>query len=204
MYKAIAEQLGKKEEKEEKFVTEQLQIRNYQMKQKEQKRKARELQQKVEDLKRVKEEGLQEIRQQWEHDTKKILDDLEVKMREDSAVKAQQQKSEWKRALEQDCADKRKSLAEEHELNRKKRKEELDTKTEAEAKEKSVQQEQQHKESDDLKKELEEMKREVENLTENRTEMIWLLKQAIKAEEKKKKGSQDKKPEPKIVSSKLA
>lgn len=57
--------------------------------------------------------------------------------------------------------------------------------------------------SEILKKEVEELKATVEKANENRTELIWLLKQIIKAEEKQRAGMANK-PNAQISASKQA
>lgn len=204
LYQAVRQQFPRRHRN--KPHAEEQQIRNFQNKIKEQRRKARDLQDKLEELEQLKEQKLKDIRKARQEEARKALDALEVKMREEFAAQVQERKSEWKRALEEECQIQRKRLGEELESKRKKRKEEFEAKKASEAQQASVEQEKETLESDGLKTELEDLKGKVESLNESKTEMIWLLKQVIKAEEKQKatKSAGEKKPEPKIFASKLA
>ena len=166
-----------------------------------QQERVRTLTEKVQALEQAKEESLRDIRQVRDEETKVALEALEAAMRKKHSEKIQEEEQEWKKDLELQCQEKLK------------RQRDARVASEAAAADAAAAAAKRHKSSEpekeslaDLKqKEIDDLKSTLDSLQEKRSEMVWLLKQAIKAEEKQKKGlDQDKNPQSKIMTSKLA
>lgn len=128
--------------------------------------------------------SLEDIRAQRTEEAETKLAKREAKLRREYKRKREERQAEW-----------RKSIEEEVEAEWKKRKEaekeEEDPSEEAPAVEEAPS-EPVNKISDAKKEELESAKSKVESLTEQRSEMTWLLKNVIKAEAKRRLKEQAK------------
>ena len=174
------------------FAAEEEQIRHYQMKLKEQRRKARDGQEQVQVLEQRKQEQLAETKRQCQENSQKVMQEMESQLRADLESRVQEKQQERKRALDLECQAMNQKFQEEQEAKRKKREEEAKKEKEEAETEPKEKEESEQLESDTLKDELGELKGQVDSLNEKKTEMIWLLKQVIKAEEKQKATKGDK------------
>jgi hypothetical protein len=172
---------------------------------------------KIEALEQAKETSLQDIREQRAAETEAAVAVVEKKLRAKFEKESKERELEWKKGVEEDCNNKRKR-AEEDKAAAPEKEQESNKRLHADADPKATSEEgttnsstvplveseklqQSQAKTKEVQEELEQSKRKVTQLNENRTEMIWLLKQAIKAEEKEKSLASEKKPEAKIYSS---
>jgi hypothetical protein len=169
---------------------------------------------KIEALEQAKETSLQDIREQRAAETEAAVAVVEKKLRAKFEKESKERELEWKKGVEEECNNKRKRVEEdaaaasEKQLESNKR---LHADAEAKATSEggsstaplleSEKLQQSQAKTKEVQEELAQSIRKVTQLNENRTEMIWLLKQAIKAEEKQKSLASEKKPEAKISSS---
>jgi chromosome segregation ATPase len=176
---------------------------------------------KIQALEQAKEVSLQDIREQRAAETAAAVAVVEKKLRAEFEKESKERELEWKKGVEEDCKSKRKRVEEaaaaasekQQESNKRLREdaaakgatsEEGTTGSSAVPLLVSEKLQQSQAKTKEVEEELNESKRNVTLLNENRTEMIWLLKQAIKAEEKEKstiKLASEKKPEAKIDTS---
>jgi hypothetical protein len=174
---------------------------------------------KIQTLEQAKEASLQDIREQRTAEKAAAVAAAEKKLRAKFEKESKERELEWKKGVQEEWNAKRKRVEEAaatadsdkpQESNKR-----LHADADAEAKAtseggttgsstvplvESEKLQQSQAKTKEVQEELEQRKRKVIQLNENRTEMIWLLKQAIKAEEKEK-SNKDKKPEAKIASS---
>jgi hypothetical protein len=176
----------------------------------------------IEALEQAKEVSLQDIREQRAAETAAAVEVVEKKLRAKFEKESKERELEWFKGVQVDCNAKRKRVEEDSTAASEKQQESNKRiHPDAEAKEatseggttgssttvpllESEKLQQSQAKTKEVQEELEQSKRKVTQLNENRTEMIWLLKQAIKAEEKEKstiKLASEKKPEAKISSS---
>jgi hypothetical protein len=171
---------------------------------------------KIEALEQAKEVSLQDIREQRAAETEAAVAVVENKLRAKFQKDSKERELEWKKGVEQDCNNKRKRAEEDAAASEKEQDPNKRLHADAEARvsseggtnasstapllESEKFQRSQAK-TKEVQEEFAQSKRKVTQLNENRTEMIWLLKQAIKAEEKEKSLASEKKPEAKISSS---
>ena len=203
-YHAVARQIRKTSNSQQS--AEQQQIRKLALALQEQRRKAAAAQEMVQQLQQHKTQGLEDIRVQREQEASKIVAAMERRLRDEYEEQAKERKLVWKRKIEEECDNERKRLRKEaKEEEKEPTKQAKKPHEEAKLPAKEQEQPKATAESNVIRDHLAELQKEVECLEKNRTEMIWLLKQVIKAEEKQKaKLLGDKKPEPKIHISKQA
>jgi hypothetical protein len=198
------------------FAAQQNRIRILSSKLREQREKAKACQQKIVDLEAQKEESLRDIRETRQQEAANTVAILERRLRNRYNKELAASRAAWQEQLDTDCDAKRKAWrlgkeeatkvterndAEGHESVTKRAKltdlEQSATNDPCEgdsSMETSIEALVQPAlsaidiKSDSLKKELVETEAALERLNETRTEMIWLLKQVIKAEEKRKVG----------------
>jgi hypothetical protein len=168
---------------------------------------------KIQALEQAKETSLQDIREQRAEETAAAVAVVEKKLRAKFEKDSKEREVEWKKGVEEACNNKRKRVeeaatAEKEQESNKRHHADADAKATSEGGTtasstvpllESEKLQQSQAKTKEVQEELEQSKRKVTQLNENRTEMIWLLKQAIKAEEKEK--SLASKPEAKISSS---
>jgi hypothetical protein len=175
---------------------------------------------KIQALEEAKEVSLQDIREQRAAETAAAVAVVEKKLRAEFEKESKERELEWKKGVQEDCKSKRKRVEEAAAASEKERESNKRLREDAAAKGSTSEEgtsggsavplleseklQQSQAKTKEVEKELTESKRKVTQLNENRTEMIWLLKQAIKAEEKEKSTirlASEKKPEAKINSS---
>jgi len=183
--------------------------------------------QELETLQETKETGLQDVRVNVTGQQEAAWTVRERKIRAEYQRKTVEREQAWRASIAQECVAKRKRVREDQEQAKKKQKtppededgqETPPTATEEEERGKEEKEEENLAEilkeeslplrnalakTQELEQELKASQGKLDQLIENRSEMVWLLKQAIKAEEKQKI-VRDKKPEPKIAASKQA
>lgn len=169
----------------------------------EEEEQVQELKLQLEEMSQNKEQSLEDIRIQREEETRKKIEQYEKTRRSQYEKERNERYQKWKDNIEEECREK---------IRKRKLEQESDVKDDAnmeDAEPDSNTSEKQIKEgqaqassldstesptelpalkSEEKRKEVQELKRSLEKLTEQRSEMIWLLKQVIKAEEKHKKG----------------
>lgn len=171
---------------------------------------------KIQALEQAKEVRLQDIREKRAAETEAAVAAVEKKLRAKFEKESKERELKWKKGIQEDCNNKRKRVEEEAAAS-----EESNKRYHADAEAKAASEggttgsstvpllqseklQQSQAKTKEVQEELAERKRKVIQLNENRTEMIWLLKQAIKAEEKERstiKLASEKKTEAKISSS---
>jgi len=203
-YKAVVSQISKQQQP---FMQEKQQLNQLQAKLADQRAKVQAAQARIRAVEQAKEEGLRDIRELRQQETQTALENIEKKLRSKHEKETRERETQWKKDIEEECNANRKRLREQQEEQVKQQQDQ----EEKEPEEKKQKLDDDNKteskplKSDEKKKELAELEKKLDNLNENRTEMIWLLKQVIKAEEKQKaKSSDNKKPEPRITTSKQA
>lgn len=142
---------------------------------------------KVKQLEQKKERGIQDIRNVRKEEIATSLASLEKQMMEKHSQTEKELEMKWKQDIEEECNKKRREKQEE--MKRKLReRDEIETKRKKQKME-SLEAEsmrQTSKRTEEANTELAELKRNVDELQHKRTEIVWLLKQVIKAEEKQK------------------
>lgn len=165
--------------------------KEFQLKIQEGQRKVAEYQQALEELLEKKKESLEDIQTLRTQEMEKEIKTLEQKLRKEHQDKVKERKREWEAQIEAEFEDRRKRLREEQEIRRTER---LQARAIVKPTE-EVELAEVNEDTERLKRELAETKAEIEEMNEHKSEMIWLLKQVIKAEEKQKAQAQgEKKP----------
>jgi chromosome segregation ATPase len=196
------------------FAAQQNRIRILSTKLREQREKAKTCQQKIVDLEEQKEESLRDIRETRQQEAANTVAILERRLRNRYNKELTASRAAWQQQLEAECDAKRKAWhLERDEASSAKERNDADDLESVTKRAKSTELEQSAThdpsegdssmeasiealvqpalaaidiKSDGLKNELVETEAALERLNETRTEMIWLLKQVIKAEEKRK------------------
>lgn len=155
-------------------------------------RKIAEYQQALDELLEKKKESLEDIETLRKQELEREIKTLEQKLRKEHQDKAKQRKREWEAQIETQFEERRQRLKKDQESRRAERDK---ARTEAKPTEEEQQTIQVNEYTERLKQELADTKAEIEEMNERKSEMIWLLKQVIKAEEKQKAQTQgEKKP----------
>jgi len=165
----------------------------------------RVLEEKLEDILRKKSVALKKLKDRHDKDKRRALQKLESTLRAEHEAKMKERKRVYEEEIEDACNQKRKQMREDQEVARQQRvvaheaaltKLKLDSDAQA-----SNDNEKPH--SEILRQEIASIEANASQLNDDRSELIWLLKQVIKAENKNKK-SVPKQHEPHIQSSKQA
>lgn len=159
----------------------------------EQQRKLVECQQKLEELLEQKKESLDDIETLRTQEMEREIKTLEQNIRKEHQDKVRERKREWEAQMETEFEERRQRLKKDQELRRQERNR---ARAEAKPTEAMVQPVAEvNEDTEKLKQELASAKAEIDEMNEHKSEMIWLLKQVIKAEEKQKAQMQgEKKP----------
>jgi uncharacterized coiled-coil protein SlyX len=185
------------------FAVQQNRIRTLTTKFHDQRNKAAASQKRITELEDEKEQGLRDIRETRQRETADIVAVVERKLRSRYEKEAAAAFDVWKVKLDEECEAKREAWKHEQEEqvqlepDKKRTKIEIkgnDDQTDADTgstddkveKSDASKEDILEKRNDILSKKLAESEATLEKLTETRAEMIWLLKQVIKAEEKRK------------------
>lgn len=193
------------------YAHEKKQILNLQLKLQEQQKRVKQIETKIVTLKQKKDVGLKDIRDVRKKETVAALEKLEKRMIDEHDVQEKEHETKWldgikndydkKRKLEEQDREKEYQAVEEKEIQKKKQKlQELEMESKRKVSERL----------EKAKSELDASKKTLDNYQEKRTEIVWLLKQVIKAEEKQKakvtvvSSDNTKKPEAKTFVSKGA
>ena len=186
------------------FAAQQSRIRSLTSKVMDQRAKAAASQKRIVELEDEKEQGLRDIRETRRQETADIVAVVERKLRNRYNKETAVAQALWKEKLENECEAKRKAwreLGSSHEEEPDKKRTKLDgdiqdneqlddtviNKTNVSSSETATKSETEvtvAKKSKILRETLIESEAALEKLTETRAEMIWLLKQVIKADEK--------------------
>uniref|UniRef100_A0A6U3DBG4 Uncharacterized protein n=1 Tax=Entomoneis paludosa TaxID=265537 RepID=A0A6U3DBG4_9STRA len=210
-----------RQEKSLRFVQQEQKLKQLRSKLTDQRTKVDQARQWVEELERSKEQGLNDIRTAREEEHHKNMTETAERMKEKHKEVIEKLEEKWKAELEEEC----KAEVERRSRERQKLVEEQEASLEASAAveseeasdmkakigddaEETEEEEGEEKEeavprSVALQKEIDQLKAVVEKSNQNRVEMIWLLKQIIKAEEKQN-SAMESKPKAKIATSKQA
>jgi hypothetical protein len=178
------------------FFQKQAQINQIQVKLQNQKEKAKNAQQKLDRLEEDKAERLQEIKVLREEEIEESLNKIEEDMRREHAAQLREQEEEWEKETAKELKDAKKKFQKEQaeeeqkviELHIQKFEEDQKKKDEEE----KIKAGTGDGDDDDLlpsqklKKEFKAVKSKLDNLKETKKEMVWLLKQVINAENKRK------------------
>lgn len=200
------------------FAAQQNRIRSLTAKLQDQREKAAASQQRKADLETLKEQGLRDIRETRQQETANIVATLERKLRIRYNKEAAAAQAVWKAQLDEECEAKRKAwrLARQEAVDSgepdKKRMKLLeaaagDSEEPTDAAILAIIQPAAAAveiKSDGLREQVVEAEAALEKLIESRTEMIWLLKQVIKADEKQKSDNSKKPAAARIESSRQA
>ena len=188
------------------FFQQQNRIRILTAKVQDQRAKAAVSQKRVAELEDLKDQGLRDIRETRQKETAEIVANWERKLRSRYNKEAALAQAAWQAEVDEACAAKRQAwrLAhteeedgnEEPAQKRAKLQQEeasaLEEDTETKVAPSVVGLEEVVSRKDQLQQKIGQAEASLEQLTETRTEMIWLLKQVIKAEEKRKMDLQKK------------
>jgi hypothetical protein len=188
------------------FAAQQNRIRILTAKVQDQRAKAAVSQKRVAELEDLKDQGLRDIRETRQKETAEIVSNWERKLRSRYNKEAASAQAAWQAEVDEACAAKRQAWRLAHN-------EDDDTSEESARKRAKLQQGQEYDlpaaaaaeidavekpapsvvgledvvaKKDRLQQKVGQAEASLEQLTETRTEMIWLLKQVIKAEEKRK------------------
>ena len=169
----------------------------------EQKRKQLAAKHRLESVREKKEQALKDVRQLKEQEAQKSLEQLEESLRSNFELEQEEQDQQWRQRVNEECEQEKKRSLEE--LEEKERKEDEEARAAKKGKlDKATQEEQEASAThESSKEEIEGLQKEVDTLNHNRLEIVWLLKQVIKAEEKQKAGLQTK-PQARPVANKQA
>lgn len=167
------------------FHAEQQEIDYWKAKYNGQTQRVHNLQNKLAQLEQRKEQGLLDLRERQKSETAASLRIWEESLTKKYEQECEQTRKAWRKSLEDECREKRKdalqgkrkALQDEFRVSKRPRIESVPS-TEL---------------VHEKQTELQELQHQVDELQETRTEMVWLLKQVIKAEEKHK--GMDKKPQ---------
>mmetsp|Transcript_19135 Transcript_19135/g.36242 ORF Transcript_19135/g.36242 Transcript_19135/m.36242 type:complete len:265 (-) Transcript_19135:27-821(-) len=151
-----------------------------------QKRKQLIANNRLESVREKKEQALKDVRQLREEEAKKSLEQLEESLRSNFELEQEEQDQQWRQRVNEECEEEKKRSLQE--LEEKERKEDEEARAAKKGKlEKTAQEEQEASATQESsKEEIEGLQKEIETLNHNRLEIVWLLKQVIKAEEKQK------------------
>lgn len=167
-----------------------------------QKKMLDKLEQKLESLQVQKEESVNDIREQLEKKQKEFVDSLKEQKKAELDEKISERKRSLDETLATECEKIEKRVK--AELSENQQTEQL-IEEEEKAADDTASTEQTPLESVAIQERLDDIGKSIETINENRSEMIWLLKRVIKAEEKRRaKSVGDKKSEAKIHASKQA
>lgn len=157
-----------------------------------QKRKQQTAKNRLESVREKKEQAIKDVRQLREEEIQKSLQQLEETLRSNFEQEQEEQDQAWRQRVQDECEQEKKRSLEE--LEEKERKEDDQAKEAKKAKlEKTAQEEQEASATQKSgEEEIEGLQKRIESLNHNRLEIVWLLKQVIKAEEKQKAGLQAK------------
>jgi len=188
------------------FSEERMNLSNLKSKLADDRDRVRAVEAEIAKLERKKERGLRDIREKRREETAAALKALEKEMTAKHEKEVREYELGWKKEIEEECNRKRKAQNQEREAKLKE-----EEQKEEEAKRRKLESiaaaaERQHEPSERLRAlrtDLETQKKALDALQEKRTEIVWLLKQVIKAEEKQK-SKMEKKPEAKTLASKQA
>lgn len=156
--------------------------KKYQLKIQGKQRKVADHEAALEELLEKKNESLDDIQNVRRQEMEKEIKAMETKLRKEHQAKVKERKKQWESQIEAEFEDRRKRLKRDQESRRVEREE-------ARANAKATEEEELPKINEDterMKRELADIKAEIEQLNDRKSEMIWLLKQVIKAEEKQK------------------
>jgi hypothetical protein len=193
------------------FAAQQNRIRILTTKFHDQRAKAAASQKRIAELEDEKELGLRDIRETRQQETADIIAAVERKLRSRYNKEAAAAHAIWKEKLDEECEAKRKAWKFEEQQKDEEKMNAVVHDDEPDPKRLKVQDKVETeklettdaigittisetgtmdapivKKSDEIRKKIQETEATLEKLTETRTEMIWLLKQVIKAEEKRK------------------
>lgn len=170
------------------FAAQQNRIRALTNKLQDQQKKAKTAQAKITELELQKQESLQQIRESNQAEMSKNVQSVERKLRARHAKEAAVEKQAFEQELNRECEVRRKRFRDELVLQEEEDEQaQKATKTmEASETATAVEKLEQPSRSAALLAEAETELAQVETLKESRAEMIWLLKQVIKEEEKRK------------------
>ena len=213
----------------EPFSSEKKQVATLKTKYADQQKKVQLLQDRLVELETRKEQGIRDIRAAIQEQTEAKIQSVKKELQLNLTKELQQRELEWKQQIEQEYNNKRKLEQEEKEKEQEQehvKKDEKDTTDEPAAKKQKSEETTTNTDSDVelkqkttnetqpvappsksqlLSKELTQLQAALDSLQEQRTETVWLLKQVIKLEEKKKfSDNSDQKPEAKTMASKQA
>ncbi len=157
--------------------------KQYHRKIQEMQRKIIECQQAYEELLEKKKESLEDIETLRRQEMEREIKTLEQKLRKEHQDKIKERKREWEAEIKAEFDERRQRLRKEQEERRVER---GNARKVAEPAEEVHITPAVNEETGRLKQELADAKAEIEEMNEHKSEMIWLLKQVIKAEEKQK------------------
>ena len=188
------------------YPQEKKQINQLSVKLSDQRQKLAAAQEKVAQLEAEKEQGLRDIRMIQEENTQKALAKVEREMRQQFRRDRDMKEQAAKQALQAEFDERKRQRQaqyklEDEEAARKRQKSEADV-LEAVKLSESIQEKRKH--VAEKREQVLAIKAKLEGLHDTRSEIVWLLKQVIKAEEKKKAMKEATKSPPKTTVSKQA
>ena len=155
-------------------------------------RKIVEYEQALEELSEKKKESLEDIETLRKQEMEKEIKALEQKIRKGQQDKVKERKRKLEAQMETEFEERRQSLQKDQERRRAERNK---AREDAKSTEEVQPVAEVNEDTEKLKQELADAKAEIDEMNEHKSEMIWLLKQVIKAEEKQKAQTQgERKP----------